>query len=103
MDVHLYVTMQYILFLFAKEILEKNVGWRLSCQAIPNSLIRTRPVQVPGISHNMVVGLSLEGQQVIVRREHIVKQRTPNLNTFKKGTCYNKNTQITTLILTQNL
>ena len=58
-----------ILFL-PEERLEQNEGWQLCCQVRQDSLIRTRPVQVLGVSHNMVVDLPLEGLQVKLWREH---------------------------------
>ena len=46
-----------------KERVEENEGWQLCCQVIPNSLIRTSPVQVLGVSHNKNVALPLKGLQ----------------------------------------
>ena len=48
-------------FFLLKEILEENVDWQQFCQVIPNSLIRTGPILVPEVSHDMVVDLPLEG------------------------------------------
>ena len=53
-----------------KERLEENAGRRLSCWLIPNSLIRTSPVQVSEVSHNVFLDLAFERLQVILRREH---------------------------------
>ena len=60
-----------------EEILEENAGWRQCCQIIPNSLIRTSPVQVPEVGHGMVVDLSLEGLKVVLKREHIAGKKIP--------------------------
>ena len=53
-------------FFLLKERLKENECWQLCCQVIPNSLIRTSPVQVLEVSHNMVVDLPFEGLQVIL-------------------------------------
>ena len=67
----------YLFRLFLlKERLEENEGWQLCCQVIPNLLIRTSPVQVLGVSHNMVVDLPLKGLQVILW-EHRAGKRIP--------------------------
>jgi len=50
--------------------MEENAGWQLCCQVVLNSLIRTSPVQVLEVSHDMVVDLPLEELQVILRRQH---------------------------------
>ena len=60
-----------------QEMLEENAGWRLCCQVVPSSLIRTSPLQVLEVSHDMVVNLPLEGLQVILRREHRTGKRIP--------------------------
>jgi len=46
---------------------------------MPNALIRTSPVQVSEVSHDMVVELPFEKLQVILRREHIAGKRIPFL------------------------
>ena len=53
---------------FATGILDENTDWQLGCQVIPNSLIRTSPVQVSEVSHNKVVDFPLEELQVVLRR-----------------------------------
>jgi len=55
--------LSFLTIFLPKERLEENEGWQLCCQVIPNSLIRTSPVQVLGVSHNMVVDLPLKGLQ----------------------------------------
>ena len=65
-------------FFLLKEILEESAGWRTCCQAIPNLLNKTNPVQVPEDSHDMVVDPPLERLQVILRREHRAGKTTPS-------------------------
>ena len=50
--------------------MEENAKWRQSCRLIPNSLIRTSPVQVSEVSYDAFVDLAFERLQVILRREH---------------------------------
>ena len=64
-------------FCLTKERMEENKGWQLCCQVILNSLIRTSPVQILDVSHNMVVDLPLEGLPVVLWREHRAGERIP--------------------------
>ena len=67
-----------------KERLEENAGQRLSCRLISNSLIRTSPVQVSEVSHDVFVNLVFERLQVIFRREHRAGKKIP----FPRCSCY---------------
>ena len=60
-----------------KKRLEEKTGWQYGRKVIPNSLIRTGPVQVLEVSHDMVVDLPLVGLQVILRREHRARKKIP--------------------------
>ena len=60
-----------------KKTLEENAGRQLSCRLIPNSLIRTSPVQVSDGSHDVFVDLAFERLQVIFRREHRAGKKIP--------------------------
>ena len=60
-----------------KERLEENAGRRLRRRLIPNSLIRTRPVQVSEVSHDVFVDLAFKKLQALLRREHRAGKKIP--------------------------
>ena len=50
--------------------MKKRLKKIADCQVIPNSLIRTSPVQVSKVNHNKVIDPPLEKLQVVLKREH---------------------------------
>ena len=78
-----------------KERLEKNAGRRLSCRLIPNSLIRTSPVQVSEVSHDVFVDFAFERLQVIFRREHRAGRKISLLGCSCYETALNGNSTCT--------
>ena len=60
-----------------KERLEGIASQRLSCRLITNLLIRTSPVQVLEVSHDVFVDLAFERLQVILRRKHKAGRKIP--------------------------